>query len=349
MNSKILHQLFGILLIVTASNAQVITLPVGESYFLSHWSNRSWGASCRYGVDTCFFWRISAVNKIEIGAIPYSNCPFYNHSSDFYFSAPIPLSFDDTVTHYIGLAYVSGPCMGAGCPNSSFDVHYQFKTYYDSCVRVNTYGADTLQFYVGNGQYLTTKNIMRIFNNYGDSLWCDSVRLAIDPSTQLVFGLEVEWLQMATFAVEPLSQRLLQFTFSSGASIFKQPASFNATLNFYLRFAQKDTVVTVPLYFIFEWQPDISVPSFPAQGIASLTSASFPNNRTQITLDLVAPQNILLEVFDVLGRRIDLIAKGFFEAGKYEFDVKTPPGLLFVRLQTLETTRTVKIFSSFSP
>ncbi len=73
---------------------------------------------------------------------------------------------------------------------------------------------------------------------------------------------------------------------------------------------------------------------------AVLLAQNYPNpfeRATRITYDLAAPQQVSLEVFDALGRRVATLVDGWQGAGRHQaaFDAgELPPGLYLYRLST---------------
>ena len=73
--------------------------------------------------------------------------------------------------------------------------------------------------------------------------------------------------------------------------------------------------------------------------------ANYPNpfsDRTQVVLDLPQHQNVTLEVYDVLGRRVMLVYEGTLAAGRHELPITATgwaPGLYLARLTTPDTVR----------
>ena len=73
--------------------------------------------------------------------------------------------------------------------------------------------------------------------------------------------------------------------------------------------------------------------------------SNYPNpfsDRTQVVLDLPQHQNVTLEVYDVLGRRVMLVYEGILAAGRHELPITATgwaPGLYLARLTTPDTVR----------
>ena len=70
------------------------------------------------------------------------------------------------------------------------------------------------------------------------------------------------------------------------------------------------------------------------------------NPSTRISYDLPSPSSVTLEIFDLLGRRVAILAKGVRPAGNYSipFDASTlPSGLYFYRLQAGAFIQTQKM------
>lgn len=70
-------------------------------------------------------------------------------------------------------------------------------------------------------------------------------------------------------------------------------------------------------FVITSVEPEMEIP----QGL--ILNGIFPNplnSRTTIDFEMVRPGNVVLEVYDVLGRRIDVLANGHFDSGRHEID-----------------------------
>ena len=82
----------------------------------------------------------------------------------------------------------------------------------------------------------------------------------------------------------------------------------------------------------------------PAPEAFSLLS-NYPNpfsDRTQVVLDLPERQDVTLEVYDVLGRRVMLVYEGQLAAGRHELAVEADgwaPGIYLARLTTPKAAR----------
>ena len=146
---------------VQVADAQVIRVRVGVSHLVS---NEPTGftstKSCRNSFQDCLYSMIPAFYELPGGYNKYTYAeqnPIHNYIYSFhysysngyallYFTSDTLCLFNDTVSYGYSLYNVVNDC-GASCSQYLSNIEqYNIASYYDSLVRVNTYGKDTLVF-----------------------------------------------------------------------------------------------------------------------------------------------------------------------------------------------------------
>jgi hypothetical protein len=352
----------GLFLFLNALNisAQPIRIPVGESRFVLHQPHRDTvKVYCDSPTDQiCIFDRVIAFyptpycgNKgiSDVFSNPQHGCRYYfyydNTGDNFYFSFDTLSSLSDTLFQYYRQYEVKYDC-SAACPYGgqySLNNSFTFESYYDSTIKINTYGIDTLTFEIDLSKYKSIDHrTLAIFNNRPDTLHCDSATVTIDSLSKV--EMTVDKPSTTSFDVLPFNNVVPYIEFQSQASLFPDTTLFHTTLNFFVRNSKGDSIIYVPIVFRFLPEKKSSVhreEETRNNDLQVIYSNSSTNITVKISLDKMA--QVLVEVFDILGNKVSTLEDNNLDPGEHKYTLKTASGTYFVRMQTEGEVLTKKV------
>lgn len=354
--------LTGLMFVICAqlTEAQVIRVPVGASYFVSKKSySVSHTAYCRNTSQVCIYNLNTSVyetpnhgfnGRSQSGPHPDHNYPYsfyYSDNLEFYFTSDTLSSFKDTVRYDYSLYNVKNDC-GARCPsNESMSVieQYNFVSYYDSLVRVNNYGKDTITF----NHYIVAydekmHHLFGLFNNLFDTLYCDSISFVVDSSVSIKMNLLPDAITYTDFLVLPYERIIPKLFFSTNAGLFADTTFIHGAIKVHATSRGDDTVIIIPLVFRFTPKEKSIVTTKNSTNVNSLKVINpITHGRLHLFANLNHNIDAIIECYDILGVRLYSLHDGFLEAGEHEFSAELPTGMYYVRMQAGDEVLTRKV------
>ncbi len=345
---------------VSVANAQVIRVPVGASHFVSKKSYsisavrycRATSQVCVYSLNTSVYetpnygfngHSISSSNPDH----NYQYSFYYSDNLEFYFTSDTITIFNDTVLYDYSLSDVKNDC-GAICPSSqtiSPTDQYNIVSYYDSVVRVNNYGQDTITFTHNNLVYNEKKDYsFGLFNNLPDSLYCDSISFVVDSNVLIEMNLLPDAMRYTDFVLHPFDRIIPSLYFSTDAGLFAETTFVNSALKIYATSQGKDTVIVMPITFRFTPKEKSIVSSSRKTGVSFLNVVNpIAQGRLRLFVSLGQRVDTKIVCFDVMGNIVHSLHNGFLEAGDHEFSAELPTGMYYVRMQAGDEVLTRKV------
>jgi hypothetical protein len=362
-NGRMKEIFVGLLIAVCVQmvHGQVIRVPVGASYFVSKKSySISHTSYCKNTSQVCIYNLNTSVYETPNHGFngrslsttnPDHNYPYsfyYTDNLKFYFTTDTVSSFNDTVLYDYSLYNVKNDC-GAICPSSqsmSVIERYNIVSYYDSVVRVNNYGKDTLTFERGlNDTYYDIMHYsFGIFNNLSDTLYCDSISIIADTSVNIEMKSSVDTIDYTNFTVSPFNRATPNFNFSTNTVLFIDTTFVNSTISLYANSRGVDTVIAFPVAFQFNPKEKSIVSTKGRVNVNSLKVVNpITNGRLHLFVNLSQKVASIIECFDIMGNSINRVHDGLIDAGEHEFSAELPTGMYYVRMQAGDEVLTRKV------
>ena len=339
--------------------AQPKSIPVGTDLFIAKAEGKiGYYVSCRAGSTTCL-WQLDVAfvafgdlgHSAPITGPPYFTHPFYI-AGDSIFYSPLDtgyLSPYDTVANRNDSLYIKYWGYGGfdkcdwECTHSDPSRIYRLNlhSYFDESVRVNFYHQTqyTFRYDTNTKKYMPIENkYFSFFNNTSSDVKYEVVKLDVDLDSKIVSKFTAD-----TSSVSTLHSKFINCNYVSTRALHNAADSFQGKILFHVIGKSLDTILSLPISFIFE--------GIPAEGIVHLAknnnTLSIKKNPTNERLFLLCNVAIrgqsMIQIFDELGRAVQTLHNGNLDAGEHEFSAKLLPGMYYVRMQAGDEVITRKV------